>query len=298
MRRREFIALLGGAVAWPIALRAQQAERVRRIGVLLTLASDNPEGQARVVAFRRGLAALGWTDKHNIQIDERWASPDSGPVAGYAAELASLKPDAILAGGSRALVAVQQETQIIPIVFVAAAGTTEQGIVTSLARPTGNLTGFTSVDDFSLAGKMLGLLKETAPRLVTIGIIMHTEHPSLAGYRSALATAAPSLGVQPTMIAASSAAEIERAIAAFAGEPNGVLLPDQLNIVHRDLIIDLAARHRLPAIYGYQSHVAAGGLMSYGHKRSCSSTVRNPRPYRSPVSKACPEQAQRRVRIC
>ena len=262
MRRREFITLIGGAAAWPVAARAQQSDRIRRIGVLLTVASSNPEAQARMTALRHGLEALGWMENRNIQIEERWAAP----VATYAAELVSLKPDLILVGGSRAFIAVQRETQVIPIVFVAAAGTTEHGIITSVARPTGNLTGFTTLDDFSLAGKMLGILKEMAPRLVRIAIIMHPEHPSLAGYRSALATDAPSLGVQTTVVTATSAAEIQAAVAGFAGEPSGgLLLPaDQFNIVHRDLIIELVARHRLPAIYGYKSHVAAGGLVSYG----------------------------------
>src|SRR5262245_32492631 len=159
MKRRAFIGLLGGAV-WPLLARAQHSERIRRIGVLLTVASSNPEAQARMTALRRGLEALGWMENRNIQIEERWAAPDSAPVATYAAELVSVKPDLILVGGSRAFVAVQRETQVIPIVFVAAAGTTDHGIITSVARPTGNLTGFTTLDDFSLGGKMLGILKE------------------------------------------------------------------------------------------------------------------------------------------
>jgi putative ABC transport system substrate-binding protein len=266
MKRREFITLLGGAAACPLGARAQQPDRMRRVGVLFTLAKENAEGRARMIAFRQRLEALGWIDNRNLRIDERWATPDSAPVATYAAELANLRPDAILVGGSRAFVAVQQETHAIPIVFVAAAGTTEHGIVTSVARPTGNVTGFTTVDDFSLAGKMLGILKETAPRLIRIAFIMHREHPSLAGYRSSLAIDASSLGVELTVVAAGSAAEIESAIAAFAREPNGGMLlpPDQFNIVHRELIIELAARHLLPTIYAYRSHVAAGGLMSYG----------------------------------
>jgi putative ABC transport system substrate-binding protein len=267
MQRREFITLLGSAAAaWPLTVRAQQTERVRRIGVLFTLGKDNAEGQARLAAFRQGLETLGWTDGRNLQMDDRWPGDDSGRLRTYAAELVSLKPDAIMVGGSRGLIALQKETRVIPVVFVAAAGTIEHGIVKNVARPTGNLTGFTTFDDFSLAGKLLGQLKEMVPRLARIALIMHRDHPSLAGYRRELATDAPSLGVQPIAVPASSAAEIESAIDTFAREPNGgLLLPqDQFNVLHRELIIALAARHRLPAIYGYRSHVAAGGLMSYG----------------------------------
>jgi putative ABC transport system substrate-binding protein len=267
MRRREFIVLLGGTAAgWPLTVQAQKIERVRRIGMLFTLGKDNAEGQARLAAFRQGLEALGWVVGRNLQIDDRWPGDDSERLRTYAAELVNLKPDAIMVGGSRALIALQQTTHAIPIVFVAAAGTIEHGIVTNAARPAENLTGFTTFDDFSLAGKLLGMLKEMVPGLARIALIMHRDHPSLAGYRHELATDAPSLGLQPIAIPATSAAEIERAIDTFAREPNGgLLLPvDQFNVLHRELIIALAARHRLPAIYGYRSHVAAGGLMSYG----------------------------------
>jgi putative tryptophan/tyrosine transport system substrate-binding protein len=267
MRRREFISLLGGAAAaWPLAARAQQSERMRRIGVLFTLAKDNAEGQACLTAFLQGLEASGWTDGRNLRIDDRWPADDSGQLRTYATELVELNPDAILVGGSRALRALQQTTHAIPIVFVAAAGTIEHGIVTSASRPTDNLTGFTTFDDFALAGKLLGMLKEMAPRVARIALIMHRDHPSLPGYQRSLATDAPSLGVRPTAVGVSNAAEIERAIDTFAREPNGGLLlpPDQFNLLHRDLIIAVAARHRLPTIYGYRSHVAAGGLMSYG----------------------------------
>src|SRR5215211_1631228 len=262
MRRRAFMALLA---AWPLAARAQQADRLRRVGVLFTLTRDNAEGQARMTAFRQGLEALGWADGRNLRIDDFWAGIDVDGLRRDAAELLSLKPDAIMAGGSRALIALQNATHAIPIVFVAAAGTIEHGIVTNVARPAGNLTGFTTFDDFSLAGKLAGLLKEMAPRLARIALIMHRDHPSLAGYRNALATDAPSLSVQPITIPASNAGQIERAIGTFAREPNGGLLvpPDQFNVLHRDLTLELASRHRLPAIYGYRSHVAAGGLMSY-----------------------------------
>jgi putative tryptophan/tyrosine transport system substrate-binding protein len=267
MRRREFIRLAGAAAAWPFEAHAQQqVERIRRVGVLLTLTKDNPDGQARVVAFRQGLEALGWKDGHNIRIEYRWPGDDRRALQVQAAELVKLTPDAIMVGGSRALIALQQQTQTIPIVFVAAAGTVEHGIVTSAARPRGNLTGFTTYDEFALAGKLLGTLKEMFPRLARALIIMHHDHPSIGGYRRQLEWDGPTLGVKPTMALAVNAAEIKRTIETFAGDPNGglVLPPDQFNILHRDLIIALAAKHHLPAIYGYRSHVSAGGLLSYG----------------------------------
>jgi putative tryptophan/tyrosine transport system substrate-binding protein len=267
MRRREFIAGLGGAAAMPLAADAQQPpERTARVGVLLTLTRNNPDGQARVNAFRQGLAALGWKDGHNIRIEERWPGEDRRALDIDAAELVKRRPDAIMVGGSRALIAIQQQTQTIPIVFVAAAGTVEHGIVTSAARPRGNLTGFTTYDDFALAGKLLGTLKEAYPRLTRALMIMHRDHPSIAGYQSQLQATAPRIGVHPTVVLAANAIELEQLVRDFAREPGGglVLPPDQFNILHRDLIIALAQKHRLPAIYGYRSHVAAGGLLSYG----------------------------------
>ena len=267
MRRREFIALAGGAAVWPLTARGQQqSERIRRVGVLLTLTKNNPDGQARVGAFRQGLEALGWKNGENIRIEERWPGEDRQALEVHAAELVKLNPDAIMVGGSRALIALQQQTQNIPIVFVAAAGTVEHGIVTSAARPRGNLTGFTTYDDFALVGKLLGTLKEAFPRLLRALMIMHRDHPSITGYKSQLEAAAPRLGIETTVALAASATEIERRMDAFAREPNGglVLPPDQFNILHRDLIITLADKYRLPAIYGYRSHVAAGGLLSYG----------------------------------
>jgi putative tryptophan/tyrosine transport system substrate-binding protein len=267
VKRREFIALVGGAVALPGVARAQlQAERIRRIGVLLTLTKNNPDGQARVLAFREGLEALGWKDGHNIRIEERWPGEDKQALEADAAELVELMPDAIMIGGSRALITIQRRTQTIPIVFVAAAGTVEHGIVTSAARPRGNLTGFTTYDDFALVGKLLGTLKEAVPRLARALMVMHRDHPSISGYRRQLESGAPNLEVRATVALAGNAAEIESAIRTFARSENGglVLPPDQFNILHRDLIVSLAARHRLPAIYGYRSHVVAGGLISYG----------------------------------
>jgi putative tryptophan/tyrosine transport system substrate-binding protein len=266
MRRREFIGLAGAAAAWPLDARAQLPAHLRRIGVVMTLTKDNVEGQARLNALVQGLEALGWTHGRTIHIDARWPGDDLHRLRADVADLVNLKPDVIVAGGSRALLVLQQQTDTIPIVFVAAAGTTEHGIVPNAARPAGNLTGYTTFDSFALAGKLLGGLKEVAPAVARVVLIMYRGHPSLPGYRRELDTAAKSLGVVPVTTDATSAAELESIITAFARESHGglVMPADQFNILHRDLIIALAARHRLPAIYAYRSHVAAGGLMSYG----------------------------------
>ncbi len=266
MRRRDFLGVLGCVAALPLSARAQQGERMRRVGVLLTLTKDNPDAQLRLGAFRQGLEGLGWKIGHNLIIDDRWPGEDSYQLQTQAADLVRLSPDVIMVGGSRALIALQQQTREIPTVFVAAAGTIEHGIVTSAARPRGNLTGFTTYDDFALVGKLLGMLKELSPRLARVILIMHRDHPSVTGYRRQLEIDAQSLGVQVSVGLAGTAAEIERTVETFARETDGALLlpPDQFNILHRDLIITLAAKHRVPAIFGYRSHVAAGGLMSYG----------------------------------
>ena len=267
MRRREFITLLGGAAAaWPLAARGQQSERVRRIGWLITLSQDHPEGQARIVAFREGLAAAGWTEGRNLHIDYRWEAALGDRLRASAAELMKLKPDAIMVGGSRPLIAVLEETRTVPIVFVATAGNVEHGIVTNVARPSGNATGFTLFDDFTLAGKLLGTLKEIAPNLTRVALMMQRNHPSLDGYSRSLKASAIKLGVTTTATQVDSAAEIERVIGAWARDAKGGLLlpPDQFLVQHRELIIASAARHRLPAVYGYRQFVAAGGLVSYG----------------------------------
>jgi putative tryptophan/tyrosine transport system substrate-binding protein len=267
MNRREFITLLGGAAAsWPLAARAQQLDRMRRIGWMLALTGDHPEAQARMTAFRDGLAALGWIEGRNLQIDYRWGAGDTDRVRAYAAELVSLKPDIIMVGGSRPLTAVLHESRTIPIVFVATAGNVEHGLITNVARPAGNATGFTLFDEFSLAGKLLGTLKEIAPRVARVALIMQRDHPSLAGYGRSLDSAAPRLGVTPIVAPVGSASEIERTFETLAREPNGGLLlpPDQFLVQHRELIVASAARHHLPAVYGYRHFVTAGGLVSYG----------------------------------
>jgi putative ABC transport system substrate-binding protein len=267
MKRREFITLLGGAAAaWPVVARAQQPTGLRRIGVLMTLTRDNVEGQARFNSLVQGLEALGWIDGRNLHIDARWPGDDLDRLRADVADFINLKPDVIVAGGSRALLVLQQLTRTIPVVFIAAAGTTEHGLVTSAARPAGNLTGYTTFDSFALAGKMLGGLKDVAPAVTRVVLIMYRGHPSLPGYRRELEIAARSVDVTSTTAEATSAAELEGIVTEFAREPNGglVMPADQFNIMHRDLIITLAARYRLPAIYAYRSHVAAGGLVSYG----------------------------------
>jgi len=267
MKRREFIAGLGGmAAAWPLVAHAQQGERIRRIGVLMTLSKDNVEGQARLNSLVQGLEALGWANGRNVEIDARWPADDLERLRADVADFVRLKPDVIVAGGSRALLVLQQQTSTIPIVFVAAAGTTEHGLIANAARPAGNLTGYTTFDSFALAGKLLGGVKEIAPAVTRAVLIMYRGHPSLPGYRRELQIAARSVDVTSTTAEATSAAELEGIITEFAREPNGglVMPADQFNIMHRDLIITLAARHRLPAIYAYRSHVAAGGLVSYG----------------------------------
>jgi putative ABC transport system substrate-binding protein len=266
MKRRELITLLGGAaVALPLGARAQP-QPMRRIGWMVMLTSDHPEGRARMTAFREGLATLGWIEGRNLRIDYRWGADDTGRLRADAAELASLKPDAIMVGGSRPLLAALEQSRTIPIVFVATAGNVEHGLVTNVARPAGNATGFTLFDEFSLAGKLLGTLKEAAPRIARVALVMHRDHPSLAGYGRSLDTVASTLGVKWIAAPVGSAAEIERMIETFAREGNGALLvpPDQFLVQHRDLIVASATRHRLPAIYGYRPFVTAGGLVSYG----------------------------------
>ena len=199
MKRREFIAALGGAAAMPLAAHAQPGERVRRIGWLITLSQDHPEGQTRIAAFREGLAAAGWTEGRNLHIDYRWEGGALGDrLRASAAELLKLRPDAIMVGGSRPLIAVLEQSQTVPTVFVATAGNVEHGIVTNVARPSGNATGFTLFYDFALAGKLLGTLNEIAPGLARVAIIMNRDHPSLNGYNRSLKAAAVKLGVSAT----------------------------------------------------------------------------------------------------
>ncbi len=266
MRRREFIAVLGGAAAWPLAARAQQGERVRRIGWLVTLSEEHPEGQARLKAFREGLASAGWAEGRNLRIDHRWGAADDTRRRDDAAELVRQKPDAIVAGGSPALTAVLGASNTVPIVFVATAGNIEQGLIMNVARPGGNATGFTLFDDFSLAGKLAGILKEMAPRIGRVALMIQRGHPTWAGYARALESDSQRMGIDVILAPVGSAGEIERTIGTLGREPNSSLLlpPDQFLVQHRELIIASTARHSLPAVYGYRHFVSAGGLVSYG----------------------------------
>jgi putative ABC transport system substrate-binding protein len=266
MRRREFITLLGSAAtAWPLAARAQQPERVRRVGVLVGLAENDPEMKERIAGLRQGLEKLGWAEGSNLRIDYRFA-PAGAQARLLARELIALQPDLILTQSTPATAAMQQETRTIPIVFAGVADPIGSGFVASLSRPGGNLTGLLQYEE-GIAGKWLAMLKEIAPNLTRAALVANPRTAAAFDYFLQAAKAvAPSLAIDLVLAPVDNAADIERAIETFAREPNGglVLPPDISTVVHRDLIIALAARHRLPAVYALRVLVAAGGLMSYG----------------------------------
>jgi ABC-type uncharacterized transport system substrate-binding protein len=267
MKRREFITLLGrAAAAWPLAARAQQAEGMRRIGVLMASAADDSESQARIAAFLQGLAQLGWADGRNVRIDTRWATTDPDDLRRHAAELAALAPDVLVAATGTVTVApLLQATRTVPIVFVQVIDPVGAGFVVSLARPGGNATGFT-IYEYGMSGKWLEFLKEIAPRMARAAVLRDPAIASGIGQFAAVQAVAPSLGVELSPVDVRDAGEIERAVTAFARSSNGGLIvtASALATRHRDLIIALAARHRLPAVYAYRYMVAAGGLASYG----------------------------------
>jgi ABC-type uncharacterized transport system substrate-binding protein len=266
VNRRVLIALLGGAAAaWPLAASAQQQERIRRIGVLMGQGEDDPEAQARVAAFEQGLQQLGWSDGRNVRIDRRWAAGDAGRTRRYAAELIALAPDVILAPGSFAMGALLQASRSVPIVFVHVPDPVGAGFVESLARPGGNATGFI-LFEYATSAKWLELLKQIAPGLTRVAVFRDPTLTSGTGQFAAIQALAPSLGVEVSPVNVRDAGEIERAIAAFARSPNGglILTGSALSQVHRQTIVALAARHKLPAIYYERFVVAEGGLMSYG----------------------------------
>jgi putative ABC transport system substrate-binding protein len=265
MRRREFVAGLGGAVAWPIATRAQQGDRMRRIGVLMNAAADDPNVPVFLAPFEQGLQELSWTVGRNLQIDYRFGAADPDLFYKYAAELVALAPDVILAQGSVALQPLLQVTRVVPIVFVDVVDPVGRGFAASLARPGGNATGF-NLFEFSLSGKWLGLLKQIAPRVTRVAVIRDTLNPTGMGQFGAIQSVAPSSGVELTPIGVRNSDEIERDVTAFARGPNGGLIvtSNTLAILHRDLIITLAARHKLPAVYPFRFYVTGGGLISYG----------------------------------
>jgi putative ABC transport system substrate-binding protein len=264
MNRRELISLLGGAAAaWPVAARAQQAERLQRIGFLTSVSES--DAQTRLAAFRQGLRDLGWTEGRNIRIDYRFGDGYSTRVAQLAREVIELQPDVILSQGSAAVAALRQHTLSIPIVFVQVSDPVAAGFVTNLARPNGNVTGFTSFE-FSISEKWLQLIKESVPSVARMVVVFDPATPNWTPYLRAIEAAAPLMGLQLTPAGVRDAAEIENAINAFARAPNGaiVVLPNPVTTELREQVIALAARHRLPAIYPYRYFAASGGLMSYG----------------------------------
>jgi putative tryptophan/tyrosine transport system substrate-binding protein len=265
IRRREFITLLGGATAWPLAARAQQPERMRRVGILVAAASDDAEFQARVGAFLQGLQQLGWSIGRNVRIDARGATANASDIRRHAAELAALAPDVILAHGSSTVGPLLQATRTVPIVFAILPDPVGAGFVDSLARPGGNVTGFMSYE-YGLSGKWLELLKQIAPRVTRAAVVRDPTLSTGLGQFGAIQAVAPSLGLDVSPVNVRDAGEIEHAITTFARSPNsGLVLTSSPNArLHRDLIITLAARHKLPAVYTERSFVAAGGLISYG----------------------------------
>ena len=265
VRRREFITLLGSAVALPLAARAQQPGSIRRIGVFANLPENDPESLLHIAAFAQGLASLGWTIGRNVQIDYRWGEGDADRVRRNAAELVALAPEVILAHGSTQLGPLLQATRSVPVVFVTVTDPVGGGFVASLARPSGNATGFMDFE-YGLSGKWLELLKQIAPHMTRAAIIRDPTSPTSIGQLGAIRSAAPSFGVEMVPIDVRDAGELERAIVLFARAANGglIVLANRLAALHRDLIAELAVQHRLPAVYPYRYYVASGGLMSYG----------------------------------
>jgi putative tryptophan/tyrosine transport system substrate-binding protein len=264
--RRKFLATLGGAAAaWPLAARGQQRERMRRIGVLMHLAADDPEGQRRVAAFLQGLQEAGWAVGRNVDIDMRWAAGEADRYRRYAMEIVALTPDVILTSAPPSIRAMQQATRTVPIVFVLVPDAVGTGIVDSLSRPGGNATGFTSTE-LGMPVKWLELLKEIAPKMTRAAVLRDAADATAIGQFGAVKGAAPSFGVEISPIGVGNAEEIERGITAFAREPNGglIVLPVPTTVMHRTLIIMLAAQHRLPAVYNSRYWIAEGGLVSYG----------------------------------
>jgi putative tryptophan/tyrosine transport system substrate-binding protein len=266
MRRREFITLLGGtAIAWPLVARAQQGGRMRRIGVLVPAAADDPVWQARVGAFLQALALLGWTIGRNVRIDTRWAGASAADNHRHAAELVALSPDVILAGGTSTVGPLLQATRTVPVVFTIANDPVGSGFVDSLARPGGNATGFMAWE-FSIGGKWLELLKQIAPGVTRVAVLRDATQSFATSVFAAIQAVAPSLGAEVIPVNMRDAREIEQSVETFARTPNGGLIPSPSAAVvrHRDLIITLTARHKLPAVYWERFFVDAGGLISYG----------------------------------
>jgi putative ABC transport system substrate-binding protein len=265
MRRREFIVGIGLSSAWPLAATAQQPEQMRRVGVLMNVAADDPEGQPAVTAFQQALQQLGWSDGRNVRIDVRWGENDVERDRKYAGELVALAPDVILASGTLSVTALQRVTRAVPIVFVRVSDPVGAGVVDTLARPGGNVTGFMNFE-YSLSGKWLELLKQIVPRLTHAAVLRDVTNPAGIAQFGAIRSTASSLGVDVSPISVRDASEIERAVADFARSPNGGLIvtPSAGVSLHHALIVTLAARYKLPAVYSDRFNVVGGGLISYG----------------------------------
>jgi putative ABC transport system substrate-binding protein len=265
MKRREFITLLGGAATWPLAVLAQQPDRMRRIGVLMAQAANDPEGQARIAAFLQGLQQLAWTEGRNMRIESRWSAGNDADTHKYAAELVEHAPDVILASGTSTVRPLLQATRTIPIVFTVVADPVGASFVDSLARPGGNATGFTSAE-YGTSAKWLELLKQIAPGVTRTAVIRDRASTAGIGQFAVIQSVAPSVGVEVSPLNLHDAGEIERTVTAFAHSPNGGLIvsTSALAATHRDLITNLAARLKLPAVYFARFFVTGGGLMSYG----------------------------------
>jgi putative tryptophan/tyrosine transport system substrate-binding protein len=264
--RRELITLLGSAATvWPFAARAQQGKRMRRVGVLIPLSANDPQAQVRNAAFLQGLQQFGWTVGNNVQIDYRWSAGNEDDTRKYALELVALAPDVIFASSSGAVGQLQRATRTVPIVFARVADPVGAGFVDSLPRPGGNITGVAS-SEYGLGAKWLEVLKQIAPNVTRVAVVRDAAITAGIGFWGAIQSVSPSFGVELRPVDVRDAGEIERALTAFAGSPNGGLIVtgSALAVMHRDLIIALAARHRLPAVYYDPYFAAAGGLISYG----------------------------------
>jgi putative tryptophan/tyrosine transport system substrate-binding protein len=269
MRRRTFISLVGGAATWPLAARAQQPERMRRIGMLMGYAENDSEAQAWIAAYREGLQKLGWTEGRNIRVDTRWASADAEAMQRFAQELVALQPDLILSATTPAVAALLQQTRTILIVFALVADPVGSGFVASFARLGGNVTGFVIVEG-SLGGKWLELLKEIAPRVVRVAMLFNPSTALYAEfYLNPFKAAAASLGVEAITAPVHDMSELESVVARLAREPNSglVVIPDSFLNLYRAEVTSLAARYRLPAVYPYRDFTELGGLLSYGTDR-------------------------------
>ena len=267
MRRREFITLLGGAATWPLLAKAQQADQVRRVGVLSNIGESDLEAQSMVTALHEELRKLGWIDGRNLRVDHRWAAGNPERAATFAKELVALKPEVIVGHTTPSVIALRKQTDTIPIVFVQISDPIGSGFITNLARPDGNITGFTNFEA-SMVGKWVELLKEVAPGVSRVAFLFNPQTAPYVTryYQGPLETSARSLGLQPSASPVHDAREIESAVIAFSREPGGglIVMPDSFNIVHRNQIIALAAQHRLPMISPYRFMVEEGGLMAYG----------------------------------